>query len=328
MSLAKDSSAGALATRGPRARPAADWQALADAPRLEVCGFLEPIELLRLEMCARQSLGDGPHAFQQAARAMPRGLQLLSDKRTVSAHARLTSLYPTSMDEAQLYYPCGFPSFTGLNGFTFSWLFFWEDGSFRTAAFEHLNIRRDHEVDDAHPLRSDGDGYVFEVPDDASGQGIMAPLLLKSQEYIVDDGDEGRFDVIEAFRKSWRTTTQLYCTRKRDGAVCKVLHMNGCADGHLNEFDRPDLGSICLDGYGSHLLLSHANTHLEVYILFDSTNGRLRDIKLSMHVGGRDDDDDDGELLEANTFCALLDDECDKESLLWALRRDRTAHDY
>ena len=325
MALAQDSSAAAPATRRPRARPAATWQVLPDAPRLEVCGFLDPLDLLRLEMCARQNLGDGPRAFQQAAQTIPR-LQLLCDKRIVSAHARLTSLYPTNMREAKLYKsPYGSDSreATSLNGFTFSWLFFWEDGSFRTAAFEHLNCRRDNKIDDAHPLRSNGDGYVFEVPDDASGQGIMAPLLLKSQEFV-DDSDAARY-VIEPFRKSWTTTTQLYCTRKRDGAVCKVLHINGCADGYLNEFDRPDLGSICLesyDGHGTQLLLGQANTHLEVYILFDSTNGRLRDIKLSMDTGNADENP-----LKPGTFRALLDAECDKESLIWALRRDPTLHD-
>ena len=308
MALAQDSSAAAPATRRPRARPAVLWQALADAPRLEVCGFLASIDLLRLEMCARQSMGDRALAFKHAADAIHPGVavDLSSDKQIVAQHARLRSLLPSSMDEALQALQATNPSDDrpAMSDFTFAWAFFHEDSGLRTVVFERLNCVPDAELRPGDPFHRMAT-YVFEVSADAPGHAAMAPILLESQECE----RRGRS---HEFVDSWDPCAYLYCTRKRDGAVCKVASFDAL-EASINEFESNDQtrhGSVHFP-YG-HLFLdvhdAYETANTMVVLSFDKVTGQLAALSFSIFKSEEYEEE-----LQASEFRGLLHAKLERE---------------
>ena len=78
---------------------AAAWVKLPAAVVLETCSFLDADELGRLEMCGRQSLGDGARAWKDQMSRIHRGnLATLPPKKFLAAHARAQALYPSTAD--------------------------------------------------------------------------------------------------------------------------------------------------------------------------------------------------------------------------------------
>jgi hypothetical protein len=264
-------------TPGPHRRlTRLEWGALPDAQLLEVCAFLDPQSLARLEVCGGLDTATRALAWKGSANTVPRGaLMAMSDKDLVAAHVRTRLLFPDNMHEAgnpmDYHKPREYrDEESPLDGFAFTWALFWHDfksNAFRTAAFENMSMK---------PLGCGPRGemeligsHLCKISDTAEGHATIAPLLLESQEYARRDaGDE--------FVDKWYPCAHLYCVRKRDGAVIKVAACEGI-DSDINSMSR-ESGTICFDP--GVLLLDdddsrNGSTSICLVLVFDKATGRM-----------------------------------------------------
>ena len=87
-------------------QPSAAWRRLPAAVVLETCKFLDADELGRLEMCGRQSLGDGARAWKDQMSRIHRGnLATMPPKTFLAARARAQELYPSTADVTSVQAP-------------------------------------------------------------------------------------------------------------------------------------------------------------------------------------------------------------------------------
>ena len=269
------------------------WSSLPGAQQLEVCAFLDPRSLGRLELCGSRQFEEArARAWMQAAAGTPRGaLAMPSDKQFLAAHTRLRSLYPTSMQQAR-----GFGDLARdpdehalLEDFAFTFVFSWEEleGSFHTAAFEHLRCNDPRLMERFGSIST----FFFGVSDADPGRNILKRKLLESQE--MDNA---------AFTYHWQPVVSQYCTRKRDGVTIKIAEWE-CVESDINSMGGGELGSI---SFRNGLLnLDHEmETYSTLNVLFEKATGRLRCLT-STHFEEDDDPDVQGSVSKL-IFRALL----------------------
>ena len=274
-------------------RPSTMWSSLPGAQQLEVCAFLDPLSLGCLELCGSRQFEEArARAWMQAAAGTPRGaLAMPSDKQFLAAHTRLRSLYPTSMQQAR-----GFGDLARdpdehalLEDFAFTFVFSWEEleGSFHTAAFEHLRCNDPRLMERFGSIST----FFFGVSDADPGRNILKRKLLESQE--MDNA---------AFTYHWQPVVSQYCTRKRDGVTIKIAEWDWF-DSDINLLAPHGLGSI---SFRNGLLnLDHEmETYSTLNVLFEKATGRLRCLT-STHFEEDDDPDVQGSVSKL-IFRALL----------------------
>ena len=275
-------------------RPSTMWSSLPGAQQLEVCAFLDPRSLGRLELCGSRQFEEArARAWMQAAAGTPRGAlaTLPSDKKFLAAHTQLRSLYPTSMQQARGFgdLPRDPDDHALFEDFAFTFVISWEEfgGDFHTAAFEHMRCN------DPRLMRRFGNisTFCFAVSDADPGRNILKRPLFASQNFADN----------RAFTNYWQPVASQYCTRKRDGVTIKIAEWE-CIRPDINSMGWDELGSISFEN--GLLNLDHAvETYSTLNLLFEKATGRLRCLT-STHF--EDYDDLENCSLSKLTFRALL----------------------
>ena len=288
---------------------AASWVKLPAAVVLETCSFLDADELGRLEMCGRQSLGDGARAWKDQMSRIHRGnLATLPPKKFLAAHARAQALYPSTADvtsvQAAPFRPnesVSFDEFSFTIVLTYNGRQIPGDPSSseicRSAAFEYMRLTG--KQDEMGGL---GMGpLMFVVSPEDRGQAEVMPWLRALA--AKDSSDEAR-----AFTEEWWPTLTLICTRKSDGAAIKVAvfdtpssdYRDGVAPGSLLTDDR----LVILNFDTGRLLIQHGtdicDCDMMISVKFDQDTGRVLSISAGVYYGSGSDE------MSNEMFYALL----------------------
>ena len=230
----------------------AAWVKLPAAVVLVACEFLDADELGRLEMCGRQSLGDGARAWKDQMSRIHRGnLATLPPKKFLAAHARAQALYPSTADVTGVQAPFRPNESVSFDEFSFTVVLAYNgrqrpgDSSSsevcHSAAFEYMRLTLEQGV-----LR-------FVVSPEDRGQAEVMPWLRALAAHEDTDG-------MRAFFEEWGPTLTLICTRKSDGAAIKVAVFDTPASGSWGTVDRSD-EHVILNFNTGRLLIQYERIH-------------------------------------------------------------------
>ena len=287
---------------------AASWVKLPAAVVLETCSFLDADELGRLEMCGRQSLGDGARAWKDQMSRIHRGnLATLPPKKFLAARARAQALYPSTADVDSVPSPFRPNESVPFDEFSFTVVLTYNGRQIpgdpssskvcRSAAFEYMRLTG--KQDEMGGL---GMGpLMFVVSPEDRGQAEVMPWLRALA--AKDSSDEAR-----AFTEEWWPTLTLICTRKSDGAAIKVAvfdtpssdYRDGVAPGSLLTDDR----LVILNFDTGRLLIQHGtdicDCDMMISVKFDQDTGRVLSISAGVYYGSGSDE------MSNEMFYALL----------------------
>ena len=278
---------------------AASWVKLPAAVVLETCSFLDADELGRLEMCGRQSLGDGARAWKDQMSRLHRGnLATLPPKKFLAAHARAQALYPSTADVSSVQSPFRPNDSVSFDEFSFTVVLTYSDPSdpstesFRSAAFEYMRLTG--KQDEMGGL---GMGpLMFVVSPEDRGQAEVMPWLRALA--AKDSSDEAR-----AFTEEWWPTLTLICTRKSDGAAIKVAVFDTPSSDYRDGVDRVDR-LVILNFDTGRLLIQHGtdvcDCDMMISVKFDQDTGRVLSISAGVYYGSGSDE------MSNDMFYALL----------------------
>ncbi len=282
-------------------QPSAAWRRLPAAVVLETCSFLDADELGRLEMCGRQSLGDGARAWKDQMSRIHRGnLATLPPKKFLAAHARAQALYPSTADvtsvQAAPFRPnesVSFDEFSFTIVLTYNGRQIPGDPSSseicRSAAFQYMRLTGKQDEMGGLGLGP----LMFVVSPEDRGQAGTAPLLLGLAAHEDTDG-------MRAFFEEWGPTLTLICTRKSDGAAIKVAVFDTPASGSWGAVDRSD-EHVILNFNTGRLLIQHGRGEMMLSVAFDQDTGRVEAFTGGVYHTSHPSDD-----MSNETFHALL----------------------
>ena len=277
---------------------AASWVKLPAAVVLVACEFLDADELGRLEMCGRQSLGDGARAWKDQMSRIHRGnLATMPPKKFLAAHTRAQALYPSTADVASVQAPFRPNKSVSFDEFSFTVVLTYNGRQIpgdpsssevcRSAAFEYMRLTG--KQDEMGGL---GMGpLMFVVSPEDRGQAEVMPWLRALASYEDTDG-------MRAFFDEWGPTLTFICTRKSDGAAIKVAVFDPC-DTELEVYN-PAHDDDDMDGnepgilhfkYGPLLIkLGHRgpDDYMSLTITFDQDTGSVEAFGVEVCAG--DDD--------------------------------------
>ncbi len=286
---------------------AAAWVKLPAAVVLETCKFLDADELGRLEMCGRQSLGDGARAWKDQMSRIHRGnLATLPPKKFLAAHARAQALYPSTADvtsvQAAPFRPnesVSFDEFSFTIVLTYNGRQIPGDPSSseicRSAAFQYMRLTGKQDEMGGLGLGP----LMFVVSPEDRGQAGTAPLLLGLAAHEDTDG-------MRAFFEEWGPTLTLICTRKSDGAAIKVAVFDTPAPGSWGAVDRTD-EHVILNFNTGRLLIQHGRGEMMLSVAFDQDTGRVEAFTGGVYHTSHPSDDMPNEMFYA-LLRARLDD--------------------
>ena len=281
-------------------QPSAAWHKLPAAVVLVACEFLDADELGRLEMCGRQSLGDGARAWRDQMSRIHRGnLATMPPKKFLAARARAQALYPSTADVTGVQAPFRPNESVSFDEFSFTVVLAY-NGRQRpgdpsssevchSAAFEYMRFTWEQGV------------FMFVVSPEDRGQAEVMPWLRALA--AKDSSDEAR-----AFTEEWWPTLTLICTRKSDGAAIKVAvfdtpssdYRDGVAPGSLLTDDR----LVILNFDTGRLLIQHGtdicDCDMMISVKFDQDTGRVLSISAGVYYGSGSDE------MSNEMFYALL----------------------
>ena len=274
---------------------AAAWVKLPAAVVLETCKFLDAEELGRLEMCGRQSLGDGARAWRDQMSRIHRGnLATMPPKKFLAARARAQALYPSTADVTGVQAPFRPNESVSFDEFSFTVVLAY-NGRQRpgdpsssevchSAAFEYMRFTWEQGV------------FMFVVSPEDRGQAEVMPWLRALASYEDTDG-------MRAFFDEWGPTLTFICTRKSDGAAIKVAVFDTPAPGSWGAVDRSD-EHVILNFNTGRLLIQHGtdicDCDMMISVKFDQDTGRVLSISAGVYYGSGSDE------MSNEMFYALL----------------------
>ena len=242
------------------------WRSLPTANLVEICSFLDPKALGRLEAVGRI---DGlSRAWRAKADGVPRGTLEMGDKRLVATHLRMRSLYPTSVPNT---FVTQSPNFD-FDEFAFSLVVSYRDadGVERVSGFEYMRLISDRsEMGD---YSSCGQFAMF-PPAVAHGHGHnISEMLLESLNYEAETGLG-----LSVFASNLGLTVLLICTRKSDGTSIRLVNFEDLDDESMG-FAKSDQG--CLYFEFGEIFTRNAYDGLDydmaLQIYFDESTGHVR----------------------------------------------------
>ena len=246
------------------------WRSLPTEPLLEICSFLDPKALGRLEIVGRV---DGiSRAWESKANGVARGaLGPMSSKRLVTAHARMRSLYP--MDSSEAFQGIARPPPLDFDEFAFSLVVSYRedgDGDYRWSAFEFMRLISAEEK--MGFLAPRGQFAMF-PPAEAHGHDISEFLLEANDKYVGD----GRLGV--AFLSDYfQLSAFLICTRKTDGTSIRVVDFHQIDDNSAGFAIQAD-GAGCIYFINGELFERYEGDALgyemALQLYFDDSTGRV-----------------------------------------------------
>ena len=240
----------------------AAWVKLPAAVVLVACEFLDADELGRLEMCGRQSLGDGARAWKDQMSRIHRGnLATLPPKKFLAAHARAKALYPSTADVSGVQAPFRPNESVSFDEFSFTVVLAYRPSL--SIAFQYMRLTgREDEMGGLGlgPL-------MFVVSPEDRGQAVAMVWLRNLASY--ESTDEMR-----AFFEEWGPTLTLICTRKSDGAAIKVAVFDTPASGSWGAVDRRD-EHVILNFNTGRLLIQHGRGEMMLSVVFDQATGSV-----------------------------------------------------
>ena len=273
-------------------QPSAAWRKLPAAVVLVACEFLDADELGRLEMCGRQSLGDGARAWRDQMSRIHRGnLATMPPKKFLAARARAQALYPSTADVTGVQAPFRPNESVSFDEFSFTVVLAY-NGRQRpgdpsssevchSAAFEYMRFTWEQGV------------LKFVVSPEDRGQAEVMPWLRALASYEDTDG-------MRAFFDEWGPTLTFICTRKSDGAAIKVAVFDTPAPGSWGAVDRTD-EHVILNFNTGRLLIQHGRGEMMLSLAFDQDTGRVEAFTGGVYHTSHPSDD-----MSNETFHALL----------------------
>ena len=264
---------------------AAAWVKLPAAVVLVACEFLDADELGRLEMCGRQSLGDGARAWKDQMSRIHRGnLATLPPKKFLAAHTRAQALYPSTADVASVQAPIRPNESVSFDEFSFTVVLTYYSysrvcpitESFHLAAFEYMRITGNS--DEIRVMTHSGELRDFKyfapliaaASPKAQGQSLIAPWLREAAQAPSDQA-ASRLVLWCA------PTLTLICTRRSDGAAIKVAVFDSPQDEHNALEIYRGRGILYFDD--GELLIQHGRDvydyHMVLEVAFDEDTGRV-----------------------------------------------------
>ena len=279
---------------------AASWVKLPAAVVLETCSFLDADELGRLEMCGRQSLGDGARAWKDQMSRIHRGnLATLPPKKFLAAHARAQALYPSTADVDSVPSPFRPNESVPFDEFSFTVVLTYNGRQIpgdpsssevcRSAAFEYMRLTGKQDEMGGLGLGP----LMFVVSPEDRGQAGTAPFLRALAAYEDTDGMRTFFD-------EWGPTLTLICSRKSDGAAIKVAVFDTPALDSWGAVDRRD-EHVILNFNTGRLLIQHGRGEMMLSLAFDQDTGRVEAFTGGVYHTSHPSDD-----MSNETFHALL----------------------
>ena len=281
-------------------QPSAAWRRLPAAVVLETCKFLDADELGRLEMCGRQSLGDGARAWKDQMSRIHRGnLATMPPKKFLAARARAQALYPSTADVTGVQAPFRPNESVSFDEFSFTVVVTYNDPiteSFHLAAFEYMRFTgNSDEIRVTHSGQLRDFKYfaplIAAASPKAQGQSLIAPWLREAAQAPSDQA-------ASHFVLGCAPTLTLICTRRSDGAAIKVAVFDPC-DTELEVYN-PAHDDDDMDGnepgilhfkYGPLLIkLGHRgpDDYMSLTITFDQDTGSVEAFGVEVCAG--DDD--------------------------------------
>ncbi len=259
-------------------QPSAAWRRLPAAVVLETCSFLDAEELGRLEMCGRQSLGDGARAWKDQMSRIHRGnLATLPPKKFLAAHARAQALYPSTADVTGVQAPFRPNESVSFDEFSFTVVLAY-NGPQRpgdpsssevclSAAFEYMRLTgKSDEMGALGGLAS----LMFAASPEDRGQARAMPWL-RTLAYWEDSSSA------MDFLRRWGPTITLICTRKSDGAAIKVAVFDTCLDEDLAVDSFNGRGTLYFNNGQLHIQHGYDvyDYHMTLEVVFDQDTGRV-----------------------------------------------------
>jgi hypothetical protein len=300
--------------RGLMSQPSAAWRRLPAAVVLETCSFLDADELGRLEMCGRQSLGDGARAWKDQMSRIHRGnLATLPPKKFLAAHARAQALYPSTADVASVQAPFRPNESVSFDEFSFTIVLAYRARPLtlqvsRSIAFQYMRLTGKQDEMGGLGLGP----LMFVVSPEDRGQAGTAPFLRALAAYEDTDGMRTFFD-------EWGPTLTLICSRKSDGAAIKVAVFDTPSPDSWGAVDRSD-EHIILGFNTGRLLIQHGRIRpglqqdsyvcdyeMMVSVTFDQDSGRVEAFSGGVYHTEHVSDEMPNEMFYA-LLCARLDE--------------------
>ena len=244
------------------------WRSLPTEPLLEICSFLDPKALGRLEIVGRI---DGlSRAWESKANGVARGaLGPMSSKRLVSTHARMRSLYP--MDSSETFQGIARDAQISFDDFAFSLIVSYRedgDGDYRRSAFEFMRlISEDHEMGLLEPCGQ----FAMFPPAEVHGHDI-SEFLLKANDNYVGEGDGSLLS------DYFQLSAFLICTRKSDGTSIRVVDFYDIDDDSAG-LAIEENGAGCINFINGELFGRHRSDSygydMDLQLYFDDSTGRV-----------------------------------------------------